>query len=49
MNKKRLLGILLSICLTLGVVGCSSKESKETATDKKLLWLVQLQYQQEKF
>lgn len=37
MNKKRLLGILLSICLTLGVVGCSSKESKETATDKKTI------------
>ncbi len=38
MNKKRLLAAVLSIGLTLGgVVGCSSKESKETSTDKKTI------------
>ncbi|PIH05949.1 MetQ/NlpA family ABC transporter substrate-binding protein [Clostridium combesii] len=37
MNKKRLLGITLSVFLTLGVVGCSSKESKETINDKKTI------------
>ncbi|MCR1933488.1 MetQ/NlpA family ABC transporter substrate-binding protein [Clostridium tepidum] len=37
MNKKRLLAAVLSIGFTLGVVGCSLKESKETSTEKKTI------------
>ncbi|WP_251859972.1 MetQ/NlpA family ABC transporter substrate-binding protein [Clostridium sp. Marseille-Q2269] len=37
MNKKRVLGLVLAGLLTLGVVGCSSKDKKETSNDKKII------------